>query len=226
MQGIYQSVAKWGLPVLLVLLLLAGWALNNASKKSKADKALISGLTKNLQTFKNKEGENVTQINNLEVDKKELLKIVDVKDSQLQRLQAVVERTKNVSSALVFDVVTEGKETIAAPTAKTEYVTVQDSIFAVYSGTVETDDFSANISADKDSIKVHGYKVHNSFEVVQTIEKKGLFKRGVSVVQITAKNKASTVTDARSYSQPLPRKTFWTELLAFILGISAAIAIL
>lgn len=210
------------------LLLLAAFLVYDAKQETKAANRLVSGIQKNLQIKVDELGHKTTQVNDLKVYRDELLGVVDVQDLQLQKLQSVVKKNKQATSAVVFQALTEGKASGATTEIKYVTATVTDTIHAEYTGQVESDDFTANITAGKDSIHVNSYQVHNSFSVVQTTIKDttGFFKPRISVVQVKAMNKASTVTDARSWSQPLPKQ--YTGLKIFggvVVGFSAAIAI-
>jgi hypothetical protein len=218
------------LAALTLLALLLGMRSCSEQEQKAQYKAAFEAVTDTVRTYRNKQGQLVTSIAVLKVDRAGLLAVAAGKDKQLAELQKIVAADKNITSATVFHAVATGKASGATKTlpfvrpvlpVATADTGQAPCPLPTYQSTVSGDGFTASITAGPDSTTVSNYKLEQDYSVAVTSKRKGLFKPKVSTVEVTALTPGGVVTAVRSYE--LPNEKPRRGAAAIIGGIIAAV---
>lgn len=205
-----------------VLLILTSYIAFSSRQQEQAATELALDLQKDISHTKNKLGQTTTTVAVLEAERKELLQLSAIKDTQLANLQQLLKENPKARSASTFTASTSG-------TAKGKIDTVylpapEDSTRQLaLTATIEQPDIQAKIRVQADSVYLDSYRVVTDFEYVETYTKKGLFKADELVVTIKPTNPNTIVTAAKSWHQPQPKgglvKILTGTGIGFILGV-------
>jgi hypothetical protein len=212
------------LAALTLLALLLGMRSCSEQEQKAQYKAAFEAVTDTVRTYRNKQGQLVTSIAVLKVDRAGLLAVAAGKDKQLAELQKIVAADKNITSATVFHAVATGKASGATKTlpfvrpvlpVATADTGQAPCPLPTYQSTVSGDGFTASITAGPDSTTVSNYKLEQDYSVAVTSKRKG------STVEVTALTPGGVVTAVRSYE--LPNEKPRRGAAAIIGGIIAAV---
>jgi hypothetical protein len=203
--------------VLLVFLVLV--VIFFLMKGCKAEQQLASNDTMNttlkdsMKTWKTKEGYFKASITLLENQNSKYFTNWTSSDSTVAKLQKLVKKYESQikNGGSVTTIGTDANINIVVPTKTLEYVTVHDTVYAIYKSDFNIKNWVwGEISASKDSTTI-GMRFKEEIDVVIGTEKTGFLGlgKGKSFAEVTLHNPFNTVSTLKAYSnKPVPAKRF------------------
>lgn len=203
------------LALAVVLILLIGLELKTCNAKKSQEQILIA-VTDTLHKVREKNGAQLSHIENLESSRDALLHINAANDAALVQLQQLVKKNSHANFAVVARVVTHDTGTTrtivtAGDTVRTDSVMY---LYPDYSTTWNEKWSKGSICASRDSI-YRTISFVNDFEIWQQDKGLGLFKPKQSTVYFRSLNPLSDTQELRSFS-------IKTKPKYFSLGIGAS----
>jgi hypothetical protein len=168
---------------------------------------LIEVSTDELETWKNKDGENVAKIQVLETQSRETFLAFKSQDSTIQELQQLVKDNKRLFKNAQGSASIVKSETNIDVEAVTQVT--QDSITGspVYTSDTKTKWYEINTVASEDTTKIKLKTVH-SLSLVMGSESQGLSKKRKTYAIAKDDNPYSDIKDMRIYNVTENKKSF------------------
>lgn len=196
-----------GLAILAVILFIDACS---ARKKLRAKNDIVEGLSQEIETWKNKDGQSVTKIQALESDNAQAFLEIETADKEIQNLQAEVFRYKSQlkkgGSVTVIETITEIDTFFDVAVY---YDTIRKDSFIYLNGTytanIDNDWMKGGVIGRPENIQFKGLKIRNAYTVAIGSEKEGLFKKRKTFAEVTNMNPMSETATIRTYQVKSPR---------------------
>jgi hypothetical protein len=208
---------KYHIPELIVVVLLIILSMSiRKCNKQEQNINLYEASQDTLVSYKNKYGEQISQISILETNNKKMFLKMKTQDSTIIKLQKMVKDYEGIiGSATLVSNTTSSSGASFTIINNTEYDTIiKDSIvylYPQYETTWGNKWEQGYILAKKDSI-FRDIKIRNEFEIITGLVKNGWFKKKTNEVIIKNLNPNTITQELRTFELKQTDKKFYISL--------------